>query len=187
MQSFASHALHCPRCAPVCRTYRANDTLCGLGHVKARDVAQYIYNRDSQPFSVTDRSHTGDHIQVEVPSGCEAVRGLLKAIDQGLRVRGKNDRMGLAASQRQDRHMTERTASSMKRISEAKNLEKPSRQNRGTRHIEGRDEAYHGRRQDGRQQPASRRHGITLLLVCLGSLFIEQVFRASSHLEGRPW
>jgi hypothetical protein len=182
MKSFASHARHCRRCDCLCRTYSADDTLCKLGLARARDVTQYIYYKAGQLFSCT-----GDHVQVELPYGCEAVSGLLRAIGQGLMVRGNNDGMGLAASQRHDRPVAGQTASTMERRSDAKNLEKlrytegrdeanygrhiteqtrrseakmPSRQNRGTR------EAYHERRRD------DGRRGSILLWIILGSLLI---------------
>ena len=99
MRSFASHASHCPHCADPYRTYQDNGTLCDRGHARARDVAQYIYNKAGLPFSVTDEVRTGDRVQVEVPAGCDAVRGLLKAIDRGLRIRGKNEAKVPAVSQ----------------------------------------------------------------------------------------
>jgi hypothetical protein len=127
-------------------------------------VAQYIYNKAGLPFSVTDERRTGDRVQIEVPAGCDAVRGLLKAMDRGLRIRGKNEAKGPAVSQSQDRHyyVPERTAPRMERRPEATILEmRPStnsrkddrRERRETRYVEGRGSRY---RQDEleRQQRA---------------------------------
>ncbi|KAL8880880.1 MAG: hypothetical protein Q9192_007924 [Flavoplaca navasiana] len=88
MKAFARHASHCSACARPYEVHRNGGTLCSKGHQRALDVAQYIYNKGGQSFSLVDRD--GNHrVQVEIPASCEAVRSLLKAMERGLRLRRK--------------------------------------------------------------------------------------------------
>ncbi|KAL8668410.1 MAG: hypothetical protein Q9168_006961 [Polycauliona sp. 1 TL-2023] len=88
MKAFARHASHCSSCARPYEVHRNGGTLCSKGHQRALDVAQYIYNKGGQSFSLSDRD--GNHcVQVEIPANCEAVRSLLKAMERGLRLRRK--------------------------------------------------------------------------------------------------
>lgn len=86
MEAFAHHASHCSKCANPYEVHRRGETLCSKGHRRARLVAQYLYSKDGQAFSQVDREGNR-RIRVEIPAGCEAVRGLLKAMDRGLRLR----------------------------------------------------------------------------------------------------
>lgn len=86
MKAFSRHAGHCPTCARPYDTFKRGGTLCPRGHQRGLDVAQYLYNKQGRAFSIVDR-HAGQHILVEIPSSCEAVRGLLKAMDHGLYLR----------------------------------------------------------------------------------------------------
>lgn len=86
MQHFAAHASHCPHCADPFRVYVKGGTLCERGLAYARDVAQYIYSKDGEAYSVIDRESSDLKVQIEIPP-CNAVRGLLKAVDKGLKVR----------------------------------------------------------------------------------------------------
>jgi hypothetical protein len=67
-------------------------TLCERGHAHARDIAQYVYSKAGKAYSVIDRSATDARVQIEIPAKCDAIRGLLKAVDQGLKVRGPASR-----------------------------------------------------------------------------------------------
>jgi hypothetical protein len=67
-------------------------TLCERGHAHARDVAQYVYFKAGKTYSVIDRSATDARVQIEIPAKCDAIRGLLKAVDQGLKVSGPASR-----------------------------------------------------------------------------------------------
>ncbi|KAL8993689.1 MAG: hypothetical protein Q9169_006153 [Polycauliona sp. 2 TL-2023] len=88
MKAFARHASHCSACARPYEVHRNGGTLCSKGHQRALDVAQYIYNKGGQSFSLIDRD--GNHcVQIEIPANCEAVRSLLKAMERGLRLRRK--------------------------------------------------------------------------------------------------
>ena len=66
-------------------------TLCERGHAHARDVAQYVYSKAGKAYSVIDRSATDARVQI--PAKCDAIRELLKAVDQGLKVRGPASRL----------------------------------------------------------------------------------------------
>jgi hypothetical protein len=63
-------------------------TLCKRGHAHARRVAQYVYSKAGKVYSVIDRSATGARVQIEIPAKCDAIRGLLKAVDHGMKVEG---------------------------------------------------------------------------------------------------
>jgi hypothetical protein len=43
-------------------------------------------------YSVIDRSATDARVQIEIPVKCDAIRGLLRAVDKGLKVRGPASR-----------------------------------------------------------------------------------------------
>lgn len=86
MYKFARHASHCKRCADPHSAHLKGKTLCDHGHHHARSIAKYLFSKEGRPFSTIE----GDgyrFIHVEIPQGYEAVRGLLKAIESGLRLR----------------------------------------------------------------------------------------------------
>lgn len=85
MKAFARHASHCSSCAHPYDVHKRGGTLCTKGHQRAQDVAQYLYNKGGQAYSLVDREGN-QRMQVEIPAGCESVRGLLKAIERGLRL-----------------------------------------------------------------------------------------------------
>ncbi|KAI4183762.1 MAG: hypothetical protein LQ346_006244 [Caloplaca aetnensis] len=88
MKAFARHASHCSTCARPYEVHRHGGTLCSKGHQRALDVAQYVYYKGGQSFSAIDRDGI-NRVQIEIPSNCEAVRSLLKAMERGLRLRRK--------------------------------------------------------------------------------------------------
>ena len=88
MKAFARHASHCGACAHPYDAFRRGGTLCSRGHQRALDVAQYLYNKAGHAHSVIDREQ-GQRVHVEIPARCDAVRGLLKAMERGLRLRRK--------------------------------------------------------------------------------------------------
>lgn len=88
MKAFARHASHCAACAHPYDAFRRGGTLCSRGHQRALDVAQYLYNKAGHAHSVIDREQ-GQRVHVEIPARCDAVRGLLKAMERGLRLRRK--------------------------------------------------------------------------------------------------
>ena len=85
MKTFARHATHCPSCCHPYDIYRRGSTLCSKGHQRALDVAQYVYNKAGQAYSLVDREGN-QRVQIEIPVGCEVVRELLKAMERGLRL-----------------------------------------------------------------------------------------------------
>lgn len=85
MNRFAHHASRCSSCAHPYDVHKRGGTLCPKGHQRALDVAQYLYNKGGQAYSRVDREGN-QRIQVEIPAGCESVRGLLKAMERGLRL-----------------------------------------------------------------------------------------------------
>ncbi|MCJ1430310.1 hypothetical protein MMC29_008227 [Sticta canariensis] len=85
MKRFAHHASHCSSCAHPYDVHMRGGTLCLKGHQRALDVAQYLYNKSGQAYSRVDREGN-QRVQVEIPAGCESVRGLLKAMERGLRL-----------------------------------------------------------------------------------------------------
>jgi hypothetical protein len=92
MQRFAAHASHCPHCKDPYHVYMEDSTLCERGHAHARDVAQYVYCKAGKDYSVIDRCATDARVQIEIPAKCDVVRGLLKAVDHGLKIRGPASR-----------------------------------------------------------------------------------------------
>ena len=85
MKSFAHHASQCSSCDQPYEVYRRGGTLCPKGHQRALDVAQYVYNKGGQAYSLVDREGN-QRVQIEIPVGCESVRSLLKAMERGLRI-----------------------------------------------------------------------------------------------------
>ena len=88
MEAFSSHASRCSTCADPYRVYIQGGTLCDRGHAYAKDVAQYVYSKGGKPYSSLDKSR-GSTVQIEIPAGCDAIRGLLKAVDRGFRARSQ--------------------------------------------------------------------------------------------------
>lgn len=86
IKAFAHHAAHCTSCADPYEVHKRGGSLCAKGHQRALDVAQYLYNKGGQAFSLVDRE-SNLRTRVEIPAGCDAVRGLLKAMERGLRLR----------------------------------------------------------------------------------------------------
>ena len=85
MRTFARHASQCSICAHPYVTYLKGDTLCSIGHQRALDVAQYVFNKAGQTFSVVDLDGNR-RVQMEIPADCVVVRELLKAVERGLRL-----------------------------------------------------------------------------------------------------
>ncbi len=84
--NYARHASHCERCAQPYRVHLAGKTLCDRGHHYARNVAQYLYSHGGRPCSTVE-GHEYQSVEVEIPASCDVVRGLLKALESGLRLR----------------------------------------------------------------------------------------------------
>ncbi|KAI9844613.1 MAG: hypothetical protein M1837_005465 [Sclerophora amabilis] len=89
LHNFALHASHCRRCANPYETHLAGKTLCDRGRQHARRVARYLYNKGGKACS-TLHVEGLQSVQVEIPIGYEPVRGLLKAMERGLRLHARN-------------------------------------------------------------------------------------------------
>ncbi|MCJ1477768.1 hypothetical protein MMC13_006441 [Lambiella insularis] len=85
MKAFARHASHCSTCTNPYQVHLRGGTLCPKGHQRALDVAQYVYNKGGQAYSVVDREGH-QRVQIEIPVGCDSVRSLLRAMERGLRI-----------------------------------------------------------------------------------------------------
>jgi hypothetical protein len=83
----------------------AAPTRCVIMVMPMPDVAQYVYSKDGKAYSVVDRDATDARvqIQIEIPQGCDVVRGLLMAVHQGLKIDQK-----LSPVVRHDRIIQER-------------------------------------------------------------------------------
>ncbi|KAL2217414.1 hypothetical protein M432DRAFT_640567 [Thermoascus aurantiacus ATCC 26904] len=90
MTQFEEHASRCSRCANPLQVHKEGGTLCDRGHQYAIDVAQYLYSLNGKAYSAVDRD-LNQYIQVRIPHACKAVRGLLLAIENGLRLRRKEN------------------------------------------------------------------------------------------------
>ncbi|EAW06615.1 uncharacterized protein ACLA_083100 [Aspergillus clavatus NRRL 1] len=88
MTAFERHASHCSHCADPLRAHQEDRSLCDRGHQYALDVAEYLYSENGKAKSVIDRELHQTTL-VKIPRHCTAVRGLLLAIEDGLRLQRK--------------------------------------------------------------------------------------------------
>jgi hypothetical protein len=86
MEHFHRHAKRCKDCYDPYSTYVKGGSLCDQGHRLAQDVAGYMYSKGGRAYSMLDRESLSQRVQVEIPPNCDRVRGLLRAVDHGLRV-----------------------------------------------------------------------------------------------------
>jgi hypothetical protein len=86
MKHFHRHAKRCEDCYDPYSTHISGRTLCDKGHMLAQDVARYMYSKGGRAYSMLDRESLRQRVQVEIPPNCDKVRGLLRAVDHGLRV-----------------------------------------------------------------------------------------------------
>ncbi|KAF2259480.1 hypothetical protein CC78DRAFT_66527 [Lojkania enalia] len=86
--NFEMHAKKCAYCHDPYEVHRSHDQLCDVGHRLAQEVARYIYNKaDGETYSTVEEDHK--LVRVEMPTGYDEVRGLLKAIERSLRHRSR--------------------------------------------------------------------------------------------------
>ena len=86
MKHFHKHAKVCQDCSNPYSTHISGGRLCDQGHKLAQDVARYVYSKGGRAYSMLDRESLRQRVQVEIPPNCDKVRGLLQAVDHGLRV-----------------------------------------------------------------------------------------------------
>ncbi|KAF9886995.1 hypothetical protein FE257_010611 [Aspergillus nanangensis] len=85
MHAFERHASHCTQCADPLQAHKDDRSLCARGHQYALDVAGYLYSKNGKAYSVINRELNQPTL-VKVPRTCRAVRDLLLAIEDGLRL-----------------------------------------------------------------------------------------------------
>ncbi|KAI9925233.1 hypothetical protein ASPWEDRAFT_121053 [Aspergillus wentii DTO 134E9] len=90
MTAFERHASHCIKCADPLEAHLQGRTLCDRGHQYAIDVAEYLYSKNGKAHSVVDQELNQPTL-VKIPRDCEAVRSLLLAIEDGLRIHRKEN------------------------------------------------------------------------------------------------
>ncbi|KAL3476282.1 hypothetical protein BJX99DRAFT_228220 [Aspergillus californicus] len=88
MDAFERHADHCYQCNDPLRVHQEDRSLCDRGHKYAIDVAGYLYAKNGKSYSVVDRDLDQPTL-VKIPRDCVATRGLLLAIEDGLRLQRK--------------------------------------------------------------------------------------------------
>lgn len=81
-KAWTRHTSHCEQCARPYELYKRGGTLCPKGQQRARAVAEYLYNKEGEVYSVVDQERR-QSTRVEIPAGCDSVRDLLKALDRG--------------------------------------------------------------------------------------------------------
>jgi hypothetical protein len=102
MTAFERHASHCSQCAEPLRVHKEGRSLCDRGHQYALDVAEYLYSENGKAKSVIDRELSQPTL-VKIPRDCVAVRGLLLAIEDGMRLQRKEQEKAHAQTQTQAR------------------------------------------------------------------------------------
>jgi hypothetical protein len=88
VDDYERHANHCTLCSDPIQTYKDGRPLCTSGTAHARTLAKYIYSRNGKHYSTVDYK-SGKSTRVKLPRDTFAVRDLLTALEQGLRLREK--------------------------------------------------------------------------------------------------
>jgi len=91
LSGFERHASHCSLCDDPLSAFREGKNLCSRGHQYAVDVAEYLYRKNGRDLSMVDRNFN-QLTEVKIPHNYIAARGLLMAIEEGLRVRRKDEK-----------------------------------------------------------------------------------------------
>ena len=82
MKAWTRHTSHCGQCARPYELYKMGGTLCPKGQERARGVADYLFNKEGEVYSLVDQERR-QSTRVEIPAGCDSVRDLLKALERG--------------------------------------------------------------------------------------------------------
>lgn len=88
VDDYERHASHCTLCSNPIQTHKDGRPLCTSGTTRARTLAKYIYSRNGKHYSTVDYE-SGKSTRVKLPRDTFAVRDLLTALEQGLRLREK--------------------------------------------------------------------------------------------------
>lgn len=89
--AFERHAGHCSQCADPVKTYEEGRSLCERGRWYAVDVTKYLYSQNGKAYSAIDRD-LDQATFIKIPRTYIAARGLLLAIENGLRLHRKDQR-----------------------------------------------------------------------------------------------
>jgi len=87
MHKFARHCSHCLACEDPYTSFRISAPLCARGIERALVVNKYVFTRNGKAYSVGTHEDGYEQVRVEVPARYEAVRGLLRAVEEGLRLK----------------------------------------------------------------------------------------------------
>lgn len=85
---YEAHAANCTRCVDALDTFRDGQSLCDRGNGYAKDVADYIFSKHGKAYSVVDKEQNRE-VLVSIPREYKAARRLLRAIEDGLLLRRK--------------------------------------------------------------------------------------------------
>jgi hypothetical protein len=88
VNDYERHAGHCTLCSNPIQNYKDGRPLCTSGTTYARTLAKYIYSRNGKHYSTVDYD-SGKSTRVKLPRDTFAVRDLLTALEQGMRLREK--------------------------------------------------------------------------------------------------
>lgn len=86
LYDFEMHARTCAACRNPYDVHRSGRQLCDEGHRLAQQVAHFLYmKRDGEAYSIEEEAH--QVVRVEIQPSYEEARGLLRAIERGIRHR----------------------------------------------------------------------------------------------------
>ncbi|KAJ5549974.1 hypothetical protein N7535_002084 [Penicillium sp. DV-2018c] len=85
VDAFERHVGHCRACLIAIQNPKDGRTLCESGATRARDVKSYLFSRNGKHFSTVEYEN-GKSVRVKLSRETFAVRDLLTALEQGLRL-----------------------------------------------------------------------------------------------------
>jgi len=88
VNDYERHASNCTTCSTAVQARKEGRTLCTSGNARARTLTNYLYSRNGKHYSTVDYE-SGKSTRVKVPREASAVRDLLTALEQGMRLREK--------------------------------------------------------------------------------------------------
>jgi hypothetical protein len=142
MTTFASHAKRCGQCARPYDVFLEHGTLCEKGLGLAKDVAQYVYNRDGKAYSLVD-SQGNRSMQIEIPHGCQVIRQLLKAIEHGMQLYQRAVKLAPIISYDENYYIAPRPVREITQQPQYVTIEPSKKHRREKVYIPGRGSLYH--------------------------------------------
>jgi hypothetical protein len=73
---------------------------------RAYRSSRYVCSKAGKAYSVVDRCAIDTQVQIEILALCDVIRGLLKTVNQGLKIRGQ--KLSLVVSHDRTYHVPER-------------------------------------------------------------------------------